>query len=253
MMAICPICGKRTVIHWPEHWVYRRGPTYYCSDNCMYVDATRDMQMMHKAIHKRKEAWKMARLKKDGTPAKKPGRKPKYNFVDIKELKTEKKPEKKVRTIMDPDVEEKMPEGTLADAVNGMQNAAEQFFGKCEDMGLKLKEMKEDFAEKGVELVYDPSIAEEYRREQAMKNADAEDDTPPWEEAAANPEIWRTTAVSNDRMGEFYYDRKYRTVDWRHPAGEEISLVPEDWKKLADIIPHICIRWGRTNKKGREA
>ena len=195
MMAICPICGKRTVIHWPEHWVYRRGPTYYCSDNCMYVDATRDMQMMHKAIHKRKEAWEMARMKKDGTPAKKPGRKPAV------------KPE-----------------------------------------------------EDGVELVYDPSIAEEYRREQEQKKAneaakaeaekewtpaeevygraeDEKDDAPPWEEAEAD--VWQTTAIRNARMGEFYFDRKYRTIDWRSPEGEEISLVPEDWKKLADMIPQI--------------
>lgn len=203
MMAICPICGRRTCIHWPEHWVYRRGSTYYCSDNCMYVDATRDMQMMHKAIHKRKEAWKnMARMKKDGTPAKKPGRKP---------------------------------------------------------AAVKLSELAEKMAEDGVQLVYDPSIAEEYRREQEAKKAaaeakaeekewtpaeevygraeDEEDDQPHLTEAPAD--IWRTTAVSNARIGEFYFDRKYRTIDWRSPEGEEVSLVPEDWKKLADIIPQI--------------
>lgn len=203
MMAICPVCGRMKCIHWPEHWVYKRGSTYYCSDNCMYVDATRDLQMMHKAIHKRKEAWKnMARIKKDGTPAKKPGRK----------------------------------------------TAAE-----------KIAEVKEKMAEAGVELVYDPSIAEEYKAEQEAKKAAAEakaaekewtpaaevygraedekDDTPPWEEA--EDDIWQTTAVRNARMGEFYFDSKYRTIDWRSPEGEEISLVPEDWKKLAVLIPKM--------------
>ena len=29
MMTVCPICGTRRVIYWPEHWVYRRGETYY--------------------------------------------------------------------------------------------------------------------------------------------------------------------------------------------------------------------------------
>ena len=88
MMHICPVCGRRHLIHQPEFWPYRRGSTMYCSDNCLFVDATRDLQLMHKAIHKRKEAKKMARVKKDGTPAKKPGKK----------------------TIMDPDVEAKLPE-----------------------------------------------------------------------------------------------------------------------------------------------
>ena len=32
MMTTCPICGTRRVITWPEHWVYRRGDTCYCSD-----------------------------------------------------------------------------------------------------------------------------------------------------------------------------------------------------------------------------
>ena len=188
MMAICPICGRRTCIHWPEHWVYRRGSTYYCSDNCMYVDATRDMQMMHKAIHKRKEAWKnMARMKKDGTPAKKPGRKP---------------------------------------------------------AAVKLSELAEKMAEDGVQLVYDPSIAEEYRREQAEKQDALEEEVrnlPPVKAAEPEPDPWDmfdVTAVRG-KIGEFYYDRDHGTVDWRNDYGEEVSLPPEEWRRLADKIPLI--------------
>ena len=207
MMAICPICGKRTVIHWPEHWVYRRGPTYYCSDNCMYVDATRDLQMMHQAIHKRKEAWKMARMKKDGTPAKKPGRKP---------AKT-------------------------------------------------MEEIKEEMAEDGVELVYDPSIAEEYRREQEQKKAneaakaeaekewtpaaevygreaDEEDDRPPMEErdeVIKDEDFFLVTAVKNSILGEFYYDHDHNCIDWRNGIGDEVSLEVSGWKMLARRLPGI--------------
>lgn len=46
MMATCPICGTRRVIYWPEHWVYRRGETYYCSEDCMRVDETKDMKLI---------------------------------------------------------------------------------------------------------------------------------------------------------------------------------------------------------------
>lgn len=53
MMTVCPICGTRRVITWPEHWVYRRGETYYCSENCMMVDQTRDMKLIHMIAHVR--------------------------------------------------------------------------------------------------------------------------------------------------------------------------------------------------------
>ena len=73
MMAVCPICGKLTVIHWPEHWVYKIGKIYYCSENCVQVQRTRDLNMLHDVIRKRKEAKEMEKLKKDGTPRMKPG------------------------------------------------------------------------------------------------------------------------------------------------------------------------------------
>ena len=102
-----------------------------------------------------------------------------------------------------------------------------------------------------VELVYDPSIAEEYKREQAQKEANARaaegvnrltaqrEAMEIREEEDERPEIWRTTAVSTKQLGEFYYDHKYRAIDWRSPEGEEVSLIPEDWKKLAEAIPRI--------------
>ena len=38
---------------------------------------------------------------------------------------------------------QKNPEPTLADAMTGMKDAADTFFGQCEDMGLKLDKQKE--------------------------------------------------------------------------------------------------------------
>ena len=81
-------------------------------------------------------------------------------------------------------------------------------------------------ARENVGLVWDESVAEEYRREQAQK-------------ATGERDLWKTAAVRNSTMGTFYYDEKYRTVDWRSPYGEEISLPPEDWKWLADHIGMI--------------
>ena len=87
MMNVCPICGRYHCIHWPEHWVYRRGETYYCSAMCMDVDIVRDMNLLKQVRadrKKRKEAKKMEKMKKDGTPAKKPGPKKKDGIAQVK-------------------------------------------------------------------------------------------------------------------------------------------------------------------------
>ena len=167
----CPVCGKEFFMTWPHLWRYKRGQRYLCSWGCLRQFDEKGSKAMY------------AKVKKDGTPEKKPGKK------------------------------------TAAKA---------------------LEEMKEDFAEKGVELVCDPSIAEEYKREQAQKEANAK----AAEEAESGlkygpPEIWQTAAIRNEKLGEFYYDMKYRTIDWRHPSGDEISLPPEDFAALADMIPQI--------------
>ena len=99
-----------------------------------------------------------------------------------------------------------------------------------------------------VELVYDPSIVEEYRREQAQKaaNEKARNAEPVTEEKTETDQrdLFHTVAIRNKRMGTFYYDEKFRTIDWRHPFGEEISLPPEDWKWLGDHIYEILIALG---------
>ena len=73
MIVNCPICGKLTCIHWPEHWVYRRGETYYCSDQCLDVDLVRDMNLIKQVRMERRKKKMYSKTKKDGTPAKKPG------------------------------------------------------------------------------------------------------------------------------------------------------------------------------------
>lgn len=68
MMFNCPVCGRRRFTFWPEFWPWQYEKELFCSENCWICDATKK-QMERKG-------FKMARMKKDGTPAKKPGRKP---------------------------------------------------------------------------------------------------------------------------------------------------------------------------------
>ena len=67
---ICKICGKEFDVLYPTLWRYKRGApehveAWLCSWSCL------------REYDKRKEAKKMGRTRKDGTPAKKPERKQK--------------------------------------------------------------------------------------------------------------------------------------------------------------------------------
>lgn len=65
MIVRCAVCGKKDVVLYPHLWAYKKDGKHFCSWSCMRI------------LEKRKEAEDMAeRLKKDGTPAKRPGRKP---------------------------------------------------------------------------------------------------------------------------------------------------------------------------------
>ena len=113
-----------------------------------------------------------------------------------------------------------------------------------------------DTNSKQVDLIYDPEIAEEYRKEQAQKEAnerakEVEKMIMSIPQVVIGTEtepdrryLWTTTAIRNEYLGVFYYDRKYNTVDWRHPAGEEISLPPADWNLLANALPEIMRTFG---------
>lgn len=97
-----------------------------------------------------------------------------------------------------------------------------------------------------VKLVWDESIKEEYRKEQAQKEGTRKTREEPAKIAeeviqaeADGRDLWQTAAVRNKKMGTFYLDEKYGTVDWRSPFGEEVSLLPQDWKWLGDHIGMI--------------
>ena len=64
---------------------------------------------------------------------------PKSMWTYIKSVVKKKDPDLYARL---PDLRDRKkietPEGTLADAMEGMKDAADEFFGKCEDMGLSL-------------------------------------------------------------------------------------------------------------------
>lgn len=120
------------------------------------------------------------------------------------------KPEN-VELVYDPGIEKEYraeqkakKEGTLADAIQGMTEAATQFFGACEDMGLKMETPEK------------PKITRPV-------NYDGLD----------------VVAVHHPVLGEFYYDKKHNFIDWTDEGGDEVSMRPEIWKLFVAELPKI--------------
>ena len=104
----------------------------------------------------------------------------------------------------------KAPEkATLADAIDGMTDAANEFFDKCEEMGLKVNEKEE---------VRKPVIKPH--------------------------EKFTVTAVRHNQYGEFYRDFDHHCIDWRTPHGDEVSLEVQVWKAILNDLPEILKRLG---------
>lgn len=98
---------------------------------------------------------------------------------------------------------EKPEEVTVSagDAMKSMEEAAGEFFWKCEEMGLmkNIPKITEPVSYDGLEV----------------------------------------SAVRHPDLGEFHYDRKYKTIDWRTPEGDEVSLGPVWWQQMAEDLPKI--------------
>lgn len=81
MMNDCQICGRHHVITWPDLWPYRRKDLLFCSDQCVDVYDVRTQHKLNgRGLGQKKKGKKTmgyTKVKKDGTPAKKSGPKPK--------------------------------------------------------------------------------------------------------------------------------------------------------------------------------
>ena len=165
-MRRCKACGKEFEVLWPELWRYRRKFEWFCSWSCYRKNE--------------KGVENMERIKKDGTPAMRPGRKP----------------------------------------------------------GTQKKE-----PEQKVELVYDPDIAEEYRREQEQKKANEKSKEEALKAQAEEQESRRPLevyAIKSRVLKDGYYKRNHNG-EGMYLYGlsvqqEQVGLMAANWKKLSEEI-----------------
>ena len=214
MMTVCPICGTRRVITWPEHWVYRRGETYYCSENCMMVDETRDMKMIHKIAHVRAQKGSKNKMKQIIT----------YE-------------QKKQAALIAID-----GGNPLEYLANLGSSSPVKMWGHIRAL-MKEKE-PEIFAKipDGRETAKRPGQMPTVKLSGPIRIETPED--PPTRVIRRIGGKYEVSAIRVENMGEFYYDIKYNSIDWRTEAGDEVSLSPTGWKNLAEELPDILAALG---------
>ena len=179
MIVNCPVCGKEYDILYPDKWTYKRRRTgehmfYLCSWSCLRkFDKAKESakQVKHRTVtlDQKKKAVDIALA--GGNPltflAECGSANPanmwwtiKQNLKEVDPEKYEKLPKRlntnekaapgiPIDRIEAPAIPKKAetpeePEVTLADAMKGMKDAADQFFGTCEEMGLTLEKAKKD-------------------------------------------------------------------------------------------------------------
>ena len=204
MMVNCPICGKLTCIHWPEHWVYRRGSTYYCSANCMDISIIRDAKLLNEiGKRRRKELINMSDTRRYLKPNERAA------ALRIYEEKGKEAAIIYLRRIEIPN-----PEKCL-------KNLLQRFKGINQ-------------AETATVKVDGPLKIETEHSEQ-IEIVEPENPT----RVIRKMFGFEVSAIRDDVMGEFYYDIKFNRIDWRSPDGTEVSLSPTAWKSFSEKIPAV--------------
>lgn len=181
---ICPVCKKEFTVLWPHQWSYKRGRklgqcTYYCSWTCLRaLDKKGEKKVANRRLlteEQEDKVVKMAIAGEDPRPflAECGSKNPNTTWSAIRARVNENDPETAAKLprvighkkrgkqdavpgipidrIEAPAMPQKAetpeePEVTLADAMKGMKDAADEFFGTCEEMGLTLEKAKKEAA-----------------------------------------------------------------------------------------------------------
>ena len=219
MTAKCRVCGKEFTVLYPQLYVYKRGTgngvRYFCSYSCSRIFDRKGCEKMKVTLENKKKAVQIAI--DSGNPLKYleecGAKSPSGTWYHIKKDLKAKDPDRYMEL---PEKYRPAEKVTAAEAMQGMKDAADDFFGACEDMGLKV-----ETPEKAVKA----EIPEKANRP-----------------VSAPVPVWRTdfeiSAVRNS-LGEFYYDKKFNCIDWRTIEGDEVSMAPRAWLELIGILPDV--------------
>ena len=149
MIWNCPVCGKAFDVLWPQLWAYKQNNKYICSWKCLRATEKPEKKRSDEAM----EGMRLGNIQhEEAVNCALAGGNPLtylencgYNnpsaiWYNIKQKVKAKYPETYAKLpARNPRKDaKKEPESTLADAMEGMQTAADDFFSACEDMGLNV-------------------------------------------------------------------------------------------------------------------
>ena len=233
MIKKCAVCGKWFDVLYPHLWRYKREERYFCSWSCIRIN------------DKGKEA----------------------NEMRGHRLLTQEQKSREVEIALAGE----NPLPYLKECGASNPSASWNYIRKAailEDPE-KADQLKKPLparkpALKKVDLIYDPEIAEEYKREQAQKAANAAAraaqfpgiETPEGHilqgipNAAARVEAEKkcTVPLNYDGFyvtavrapyGEFHYDKKHDLLEFKGAGGEEVSYSPMSWKIIIEDVKKI--------------
>ena len=217
-MKKCPVCRKDFFVQWQSLWAYKRGEgprtKYICSWKCLRAfDKKEEDKHVGKprVISQENEAEAIKCAIAGGDPltflANCGSKNPSACWYYIRQKVHDSDPDtfaklpkklpartKKIET----------PEGTLADAVKGMQDAADKFF-----------------------VQYCPDHDHEYLTdEEAKRLAGAGKICKPLMHSGLTASAWKGL------FGRYSYDDKHDMIDYEGNDGEELSMKVESWQKF---------------------
>ena len=228
MMKVCPICGKNRVIFWPEHWVYRRGATYYCSEQCLEIDLFRDMKLMDEVKRKRrkglimeiqernKKAVEIAMSGESPLPFLKTAgaKNPSATWVYIRKCALKENPTLEIPATFG----NRKPEGNMTRMYTREKKEAEPPTLKL-DGAIKIQTADGET----VKVISKPEEPKATNKPGKPLQYDG-----------------YTVRCIEGQYGKFYWDYEYNRLDWTSPEGEEVSMSPKGWNTFCtEIMPKV--------------
>jgi hypothetical protein len=212
MIKNCPICGKAFDVLYPDIWRYKRNNRFICSWKCIRLfDGKEEKQVKERVSVKR------TRMSRD----------------DMAEAVRMWKDN-------DPALDQYLTDHGITHIGKWKQNARDRY-GVAAPATVKVDgPIRIETPEAhNVDIVETPE-----EPKQVIELHGIDTDIVAMNKQCNFDDRCTVSAIRVKDLGEFYYDKKFTSIDWRTPAGDEVSLGPAWWAQLAEDLPFILQKLG---------
>ena len=205
----CPVCGKQFDVLWPHQWVFKRDNRPLCSWGCMRALDDKKGINQDMALTKEQKQTVIDMLLKGESP---------NRFIESCGVKN--------------------PTCTVWNLKNYLKRNEPEIYAKLNPAPAKKPEKIAD-----AETPETPKVKLDgtlkIETPEACNVKVAVIGKPETAGPMKRENRYTVTAIQYPEIGEFYYDRKYNTIDWRTPEGDEVSMSPTGWKLLLQDLNEI--------------